>query len=358
MEIGASEIAPLPEAVDINIPLLNEGEGSVPDGLFALGEDLGATVVPNLDLDERLELFPDVISTDASSILDPGSMWTVQALDEIGTDVKVSIGRRGDHETSFVLPRGNIAGLERGSLIAASSETLYKERDFFGMVKTRVEFRADRDADPIESDILLPILRLHCPPREGCEAEYAISNAEGGTASFELSIFGIGGGGGQSMTCTVSQTYTAKAQCIEVAVPAKLVLQFGGTYVNGSQVAYGTRVTIRDVDPMQQKLRSLPAGHGCGLGYDAVKGAALTHLDLTALDGTQGNQEWEVQLEMESEGKISVGLELGKAPIKMGFDYVRKTASETTITTGVSPGAAYTAYPPPAGGDFEVLWTT
>jgi hypothetical protein len=357
MEVEASEIAPLPEAVEVSIPLLSGGEGTAPDPLVALGGGLEASV-PSLDLTERLELFPDSISTDASSVFDPGSMWTVQALNERGADVEVSVGRRGDHETSLLLPRRNFAGLEEGSLIAASSETLYQTHGIWGTVKTRVEFRADQSSEPVETEVWLPILRLHCPPRKGCEAEYAVAHAQGDAATFELSVFGLGGGGGQSMTCTVSQVYTAKAQCMEIAVPAKLLLQFGGTYVNDSQVAYGMRATIKEVDAQRQKLRTLPPNHGCGLDYETVKGTALTRMDLTELDGNQGNQEFAVALERETEGKLAVGLELGSAPVKMGFDYVRKTAFETTITTAVSPGGIYTAYPPPAGGGFEVLWTT
>jgi hypothetical protein len=356
MEVVASEIAPLPESVEVSIPLLGNGEGSVPDPLVALDGELAASA-PSLDLAERLALFPDSISTDASSVFDPGSMWTVQALNEKGSDVEVSVGRRGDHETSFFLPRRNFAGLEKGSLIAASSETLFQTHGIWGTVKTRVDFRPDQGSKPVETEVWLPILRLHCPPRHGCEAKYAIAHAQGGTATFELSVFGLGGGGGQSMTCTVSQIYTAMAQCIEIAVPAKLLLQFGGTFVNGSQVAYGMRATIKEVDARRQKLRTLPANHGCGLDYETVKASALKHLDLTELDG-QGNQEWAVALATETEGKLSVGLEFGTAPVKMGFDYVRKTASETTITTVVSPGGIYTAYPPPGGGGFEVLWTT
>jgi hypothetical protein len=359
MKVEAAEIPPLPETVEVGIPLVGPDEEDLlvlGGDVEVLGGDFGGLAGSDFDLGGRLDQLPDLTAADISSVVNPGAMWTVQGVAEEGDDVEVSIGRRGNRETSFSLPRGRLGGLRAGSLIAAPSERLYETSRILGLAKTKVEFRPDPGTEPLESDIWLPILRLHCPDHEGCEAKYAISKAEGAAADLELSIFGLGGGGGQTVTCTVSETYSTVGRCIEIAVPAKLVLRLGGTYVNGTQVAYGIRATIKDVDTKALTERSIPPDHGCGLPFGKVRKDSLWQLDRRQAGGG-GNQIWEVKLETETEGKLSLGLELGTAPLKLGLDYVRKTASETAITTGVSPGARYAAYPPPGGGDFEVLWT-
>jgi hypothetical protein len=351
-----SEIPPLPEAVEVSIPLAGDS-GDGPDDLVALGGTPEVELaVP--ELDDQFELLPaSTPSGDVSSVVDLGAMWAVQDLAEDGGMTTVSIGRRGISETSLILPSRRASHLEPGSLIAVRPETIYQKKNILGLPKILVEFRPDAEADPIEADIWLPILRLHCPHHKGCEAEYAIAQSAGGEASLEVSVFGIGGGGGQSVKCTVSETYASSGECIEIAVPGKLVLQLGGTWVNGTQVAYGLRATIKDVDPKALTERPLPADHGCDVPYDQVVAESLWRLDRRNAAGEK-NQSWAVKLETETEGKLSLGLELGKAPVKLGFDYVRRASAETTITTDVSAGARYAAYEPATGGRFEVFWTT
>jgi hypothetical protein len=360
MEVEATEIPALPETIEVGIPLVGSyGQAAAQAEVLALGGDSHVQVV-GLGLEDRLELWPDSIpaTTVPSSLLNPGSMWTVQGLSEKDDQVEVSIGRRGDRETSFLLPRERGEELETGALLAAPSEELFRQNWIFGVPKVLVEFRPDPGSAPAVIDTWLPILRLHCPQHPGCEAEYAISNATGTEASLELSLFGVGGGGGQSMTCTVSQSYRTGDECIEIAVPAKLVVQLGTTYVNGTQVAYGMRVTIKDVDPKALTERVLAPDHGCGMPFDEVKGDALWQLDRRTGGGGTGNQTWGMEIATETEGKLSLGIELGNVPLKLGIDYVRKTAHTTAVTTGVSPGARYASYSPlEGGGGFEVLWT-
>ena len=355
MKVEVAEIPPLPEVVEVSIPLVGGADQDGPDDLVALG-GIADVEVPIPELEDQFELLPAAAPPgDVSSLVDLGAMWAVQELAEDGDMTTVSIGRRGIRESSFTLPSIRASHLETGSLIAVRPETIYQKNHIWGAPKFLVEFRPDAESGPIESDIWLPILRLHCPHHKGCEAEYAIAQATGGEANLEVSVFGVGGGG-QSITCTVSETYGSSGECIEIAVPGKLVLQLGGTYVNRTQIAYGLRATIKDVDPKALTERQLPPDHGCDAPFTQVQAGSLWQLDRRTSTDPK-NQTFAEKLETETEGKLSLGLELGNAPVKLGFDYVRKTASETTITAGVSAGARYAAYEPPGGGGFEVLWT-
>jgi hypothetical protein len=354
MEIEVAEIPPLPEAVETYLPLVGTrgGEAGSVD-VEILGSAPREDLV-DIHLSERLDLFPEKTPSGPGSVFDPGSMWTVQDLLDRDDQVEVAVGRRGGRETSFLLPRHRIHGLEPGALLAAPSETLHTETNFFGMTKMLVEFKPDPGL-PSEFDVWLPILRLHCPRHDGCEAEYATAVGVGDESKLELSLFGVGGGGGQSMTCIVSQSYSTKAECIEIVVPARLVLQMGATFANGTQVAYGTRVTIKDIQPSRLKEAVLSPGHGCGQPLQAVRESVLWEVD--RIDGGQGISTWEKKIERETEGRLSLSPQLGNLPLKLGIDYVRKASFETTIKVILSTGVHYAAYEPEIGGEFEVLWT-
>lgn len=351
--VEVEEIPALPDALEVNIPVADTGEAP-PGDLLAIG---GTEEVPDFDLESRLDLLPEVVPGEQSSLLNPGAMWSVRGLTrQAETDMmEVSVGRYGAEETSFLVTPDQASGLETGSLLAAPSEDIYEAKSLFGLVKTKVEFRPDRSSPPVEIDTWLPILRLHCPHHPGCEARYEVARKEEREGSFELSMLGVGGGGGVVMTCTVSQKYEARAGCIEIVVPAKLLLQTGSTYVNGTEVAYGLRATIKDVDTAALKERDLPAGHGCGLPFDEID-EKLFQLDRRE-NTNEAKQVWRKEVELETRGKLTVGLELPKIPLKLSIEYVRRSVLKTAIEVALSSGARYAAYIPSGEGEFDILWT-
>jgi hypothetical protein len=93
MNVEVSEIPPLPEAVEVSIPLAGDSGDSGPDDLVALGGIADVELaVP--ELDDQFELLPVAApSGDVSLVVDPGAMWAVQELAEDGGMTTVSIGR-------------------------------------------------------------------------------------------------------------------------------------------------------------------------------------------------------------------------------------------------------------------------
>jgi hypothetical protein len=359
-KIDITDIPAAPDVIQAHLPLVDaKGAEMMQVGLGTLGSQVAESSDPGeLMPSGLLENWPAAARSAPGSLVDYGSMWKVQDLTSSDDTVEVSLGRRGGGETSFRLPRKRAAGLEVGELVAAPSEALFEEKRFLGTVRVRVEFRPDSDSPPVDIDIFLPLLRLHCPRHAGCEAEYAIGTATGTSQSIELSIFGAGGGAGKAVECTLTQTYTTKGRCIEIGVPGKLRMQMGRTFVNGTEVAYGMRASVVEVQKKELAERTLPAGHGCEQPYDEVREAALWTLDRRNSEGGQDElQRYERALKQESQGKLSLGLDLGQAPLKLGLEYMRKVSADIAIKTGVSPGARYAAYEPQANPGFELLWT-
>src|SRR4051812_4576942 len=167
MRVEVEEIPPLPDALEVHIPVADTGEAAAGGDLLAIGVE--PQPLPEFDLESRLELLPLVSPGDQSSLLNPGSMWSVRGLTSRADKVEVAVGRSGSEETSFLISPDQASGLERGALVVAPSEDIYDAKSLFGLLKTKVEFRPDRSSPPVEIDTWLPVLRLHCPHRPGCE---------------------------------------------------------------------------------------------------------------------------------------------------------------------------------------------
>jgi len=357
MEIEVRDIPAVPESVLAYLPVVGEVEAGEWDRrVGALGGQMAEA--PTLDLDLGLEGLSEPIGGGAGSLIDFGSMWKVQELTEGDDGVEVTLGRRRGKETSIRLPREWARDLEPGSLIVGPSQELYEKRNWLGHVTMLVEFRPEPGAEPTDVDVFLPLVRLHCPSHPGCNAEYSTATGSGSEGKVEMSLFGVGGGAGKSMTCTLSETYATGERCKEIGVPAKLRVQTGRTYVNDTEVAYGMRASIEQVATKDLIERTLSAGHGCQLPYEEVAERAEWKMDRRGVDGKEDELNFhQIEMERESEGKVTVGLEIGSAPLKLGMEYVRKTSFKAAVKTGVSPGARYAAYAPPGDGGFEILWT-
>src|SRR5512142_2099162 len=222
--VSVGDIPSLPEVMEAQVPIFG-----------ATGGDAGAwpadanTLLPETEVSAFRGLaetnpFADwqglaaAGDLDRSSLLAPAAMRTIDRLTERDGMVELSIGGAGRPATSVKLPRDAAAGLEAGLVLLGPSERLWEDRTLLGFVKARVDFRPDQGSPPVDVKVFIPVLRLHCPRRPGCEATYAIEGAEGYEGSVELSVFGIGGGAGKSLTVSTSEEYSVRGHCIEIAV--------------------------------------------------------------------------------------------------------------------------------------------
>jgi hypothetical protein len=361
--VSVGDIPSLPEAVEAHVPVFGTtGEaGAWPADASTLLPETDESAFRGLAETDPLADWQGLAAAgdlDRSSLLAPAAMQTIDRMTERDGTVELFIRRPGRPVTSVEMPRDAAAGLEAGHLLLGPSERLWENRTPLGFFKARVDFRPDQGSPPIDVKVFIPVLRLHCPRRPGCEATYAIERADGHEGSVELSVFGIGGGAGKSLTVSTSEEYSVRGHCIEIVVPATLRLQMGTTLANGTEVAYGMRAEISAVDRNALTERDVPDAEDACQHPPVLLPDALWSLDRREARGSADDLQWnERAVEATSQGKLAVALEIGTAPLKLGMDYVRRTARRTSVRTGVSPGARYAAYMSDAGG-FEVYWMT
>jgi hypothetical protein len=308
----------------------------------------------------RASLGKDSLS---SSVLGGPDLYEVNDISrERAGATRISVGRLGLHEFQVELPAEAAHQVEVGEAVLGA-ERLYSKRKLFGFGRVTVEFVPDAEQPP-PLEIWLPLIRLHCPRKKGCKATYLSASTTEEEVEASLTITGIGGGGGIKVSGTFAREYTTEEKCLEMVMPAMLHLLVGKTTVDGTEVAYGMRAKVVDPRPTDKKLRLLPrASDSCQRPRNAI--GDLPRRD--ALDATEApkGEYWNsITLRREVHGKLTVGLEFGKAPVKFGIDYMRTSSKETTIKTLLRPGARYLAYAPnhDAGPtleqQLEICWTT
>ncbi|WP_445170374.1 hypothetical protein ACTXG7_14250 [Mycolicibacterium sp. Dal123E01] len=175
----------------------------------------------------------------SSSLLSETDTWHVTDVTAAQDGVAhVAFGRGGEQEARFQLYGGAANGLRTGITILGT-DILWTGGGFLGLGKAQVDFLPDPDP-PAPITIMIPIMRLHRPKPEGCEATYYAEVSGGQNAEMTLKVLGVGAGGGFKITMKISEEYTARKSCVETVIPAKFQLIPGRTLVNGAEVAYAS----------------------------------------------------------------------------------------------------------------------
>ena len=210
---------------------------------------------------------------------------------------------------------------------------------------------------------MLPLVRVHCPRHKGCEATYTTTASNKTSVDGSVTIAGIGGGSGIELTGVFARQYSTNAVCVEVVLPARIRVTMGRTLVDGTEVSYGMRADILTVDAKAKQTRRVRrSDDGCQRAGGSVDASIrLEDLDQTATPAGV-NVTTSLTQTRQVTGKVIVGLELGTAPFKVGFNYTRTMSEETKVETVLTPGARYIAFPPNGlpGTDqhLEICWTT
>jgi hypothetical protein len=301
----------------------------------------------------------------SSSLLSGLDLWEVNEIAPAQTGFsRVGLGRLGVREVAVTMPTETASYLEPGQAVLGP-ERLFSARKLFGFGQIDVDFVPDPE-QPEPVSIWLPLVRVHCPHHSGCTATYSSETGTGEETAVTLSILGIGGGGGEKLIGSLGEEYTTpEGQCLELAVPAKLQMLIGRTVVDGTDVAYGMRGKVFDVDPNGTIERLVPAENdSCNRPLSMISQQAI----VDALDRRNGAAQAAtktITLERELHGKVSVGLEVGgQVPLKFGIEYLRTASQKTTIKTALGRGAHYTAFAPNLEPglrleqQLEVCWTT
>jgi len=386
--------------VSVVVPVVVEESGGEPLGRIEIGDDLSldGTVIERLgtqmgmeagDLHTRLaerfeievgelegetaeqagsssvDVWRSALQEDygmASSLVRGADRWRVTEITEGPESARVSFGRGELRELAMNVDADVAGGLRRGDLIVGPERLWHRG----GLRLGRADMEFVPDPDPPEpTEIWVPIMRLHRPCREGCEATYTSESANADAIEANVKILGVGAGGGFSAKVSVKDGYTARSACVETVVPAQLQLLPGKTVVNGTEVAYGMRAKVFNAEPAREKTRAIPAALDCcERTRSELDGLAVERYGLAEAPPDDVKTR-EIVLETETHGRLAVGLEMGGSiPVKMGIDYERSTAQKTAIQVALTTGVDYLAYAPVRHvaealvQQIEICWTT
>lgn len=398
MEISSVEpVEGLPDSYTAVVPITDQAEGLSPRSgevstvsIFACDEEVSPVDVPGdvtirLDVNEpihewldadtgladpvqsygdSLSLYRSVGRSLSSSMVRGPDIWHINEVTPIDEETtEVTVGRLGLPEFQMRMPQVSVRELNSGDRVVGPE--LLHNSWIVGWGRVRVYFEPDDDQPP-PIPIWVPLQRLHCPQHRGCKAEYQVQTGVDEEVEVNLTVLGTGGGGGVKVSGNFGTDMSTENECLETVVPATLQLQFGKTLVGGTEVAYGMRATVRDLDIQAKKTRPIPPeSDSCERPRDAVSQLPQTD-SFDQTEAPEGTEYWNsITLRREVLGKITVGLELGnQIPLKFGMDYLRTSSREITVKTLLASGARYLGYAPNRDAGFEkeqqleICWTT
>jgi hypothetical protein len=258
---------------------------------------------PTIAPSQRADVLRAALSEDVqlpSSLIRGRQTWRVNDLSHLGSGAaRVSLGRQDMHEIELVMPRESAQALHLGDSVMGA-DVLWRKDPVLGFGRVEVEF-VPGPGEPTDVPIWIPLVRLHRPKRTGCQATYSVGRQNVTDVGMTVTVLGSGGGGGVKTTLSVRRDYTATSRCVETVIPAKLRIRVGRTLVNGTEVSYGIRTEVVDIDTTALKKRPVAADEdSCQRSAGALGGLPTRDYDYTsspkgdsatddvALDGTAG----------------------------------------------------------------------
>jgi len=342
---SVKEIPPEPEKFEAYFAVGSEEPGVLPGYEYAGKDSFEALVLES----------PASVHVAGNLAPRIAMLGTPQQPGDGGTEVQVSGPGLG--ETTLLIDKGDVERLEPGKIVVAP-ETLYKDHKVRLLKGVTVEFLPDSYLAPWESEVWLPVVRVHRPARQGCSSACTLveSNVTKYTAGFKF--VGLGGGGSCEFSVDLETKYPAKKTCKEGCLRANLRIVYGSTRIDGHLVAFGTRVTVGTPDENSWQYRDIPKELDfCGRALTEVTPVGPPRDLSRATGGTGDSLTDKMELDKKISGSLTLGLAYGSPPFQMSAGFERTCARKVVIETTLAPGAKYVGYYPRPDNPLEKCWT-
>jgi hypothetical protein len=251
--------------------------------------------------------------------------------------------------------------IEQGMAVTGVVRVLHKS-GLFGEREVAIEVDPSVRSPTVE--VMVPILRLHCPKHEGCKTseEYAVER--GTEVDFTLTLIPVSGGAGVSASLRCSSEWeTADGECLQYLLPAEISTEYGTLRVDGRRTSYpgilGATV-IRFVDGRRRQEKIPSAEDGCQQPSAVINANRYLLSPVHIGAGKQTNRFNAVNT---VRGTLNLGLSAPGWP-SFSFNYARTVTTTFTRSYTLVPDANYLAYTPDPPADrgrpehAEILWTT
>ena len=225
----------------------------------------------------------------------------------------------------------------------------------------RLTFATDVQQPVLEANAMLPVLRVHCPRQKGCKGVAKFAETTRGGVTGSLKVLGLGGGKGAETHIKYQGEYPARETCMEWAIPATLRLEFGTTFLDEIELAYGARWHVDVADDAGIQEQAVPASQDlCETPIEAIP--SVLWANERPFDRRRTPQEeavWQSQtFEQTTKGKLSLGLNWSTPPVNLSLDFERESTRSYELGAYLAAGSRYLAYYPAPGHLSEICWTT
>lgn len=303
----------------------------------------------------------DVAAVDAGTS-EPWGDWALRVtrFDRQSTDmVRVQFASSAGEPVDVEMDTSVAEQLTEGDRVVRPA-LLAGRRRFLGFGKAEVVFEQDPEQEVWEVDFMLPVLRLHRPKQPGCSAVLSVGSATSTAADATLEALGMGGGGGVKWTTSLNSSYQAPTRCLEVCHPAKIKIVWGRTLFNGTEISYGTRVTITQVDTGTKTDQPIPASvDACRRPSSSIEPVQRLTEHIDKRRNKKGEtDDIAISFERQASAKVKIGFSGGKVPITLSVGLARSVTQSMSVRTTLEAGARYLGYSPSRRGVLEVCWTT
>jgi hypothetical protein len=226
--------------------------------------------------------------------------------------------------------------------------------------RVAVTFVPDHAQAPWSGECWIPIARLHRPVHDGCNTVMTVASSEKVEYSANFTLVGFGGGGGVTFTNDFATEYRAEATCKEIRVRGQVSIVMGTTLVGGEAVAFGTRVTVGNIQENTEDYADVaPAVDRCQTSPSLLSSDQQSKLfGMSRARGGVGDARTdEFKLAISRTGTIDATLTFGGNVVSIGLACRRTCDRVVAIATRLTPGVDYVSFLPRGTDSLERCWT-
>ena len=216
----------------------------------------------------------------------------------------------------------------------------------------KVKFK--RTSPPILRTIDVPVVRLHCPGFEGCEATYKSEVSTSKGRDLTVSVLGIGGGVGKRFKTAKKREFGARGRCMQLTRRARIEIVPGDTYVGDMLFSKGFRVNVVGIEhypgdapvPANEDLCNIPVRTLKKWERGGYPHVHPVRRGRAPPDSPLRKEAFEVLRSGTTRFGIDLKGDAVQMPFKVALEVVREVSEDIEVSYSLAPGATYYTYLP------------
>ena len=226
------------------------------------------------------------------------------------------------------------------------------QTDVWTRLFTKVKFVPS--SPPTQGVLDVPVIKLHCPKLEGCEATYRRDLADTTSREMSVSILGIGGGVGQSFKTTMKREFSARGRCMQLTRRVRVELVAGHTYVGDDLFSIGFRINVVAIERYPEDSPVPRESDFCDVPLSTLRNWEKDgRCDVEPVRRSKAPKDQSKRIEGMGallEGMTTFGVDLDSnvfnLPVNLKFQVTREVSETLEVDYSLAPGTDYYTYLP------------